>query len=328
MNALCIGPVGHKVQFRGLFWRAAATASILWMVAGDCAVARAFSEPLSYFDDPANGGGGGRWFTGSPAEGYGCSVCHTGTPTQPTWAFQVEGLPSAGYVPGSVYDLRLTWPDFAAHARQLRAMMGTPSMGVVAELASETGTASGSLDIDTKNPTQEELCQLPAGMPGMALYSVKPGLAPADATSKVAHCDANKLGSRCLLTVRACGADEVRVRWTAPSEYQGPIWFSAGFVATEQFSGTPDGDSVNEITRPLLPATSGAASYEAQLKGACSIARDASAAPTGWLAALSFGWIALGVRSARRRHRRHQRPTRPTRPTRNHSDAARGERAT
>jgi hypothetical protein len=308
MNALCIGPVGHKVVLRGLFWQAWAAASILGLVVGDCSVARAFSEPLSYFDDAVNGGGGGRWFTGSPAEGYGCSVCHTGLPTQPTWAFLVEGLPAAGYVPGAVYDLRLSWPDFAARARQLRGLMGTPSMGVVAELASETGTASGSLDIDAQNPSAAEQCQLPPGMPGMDLYSVKPALSPAEGTSKVAHCDANKIGTRCLVTVRACGAEEVRMRWTAPAEYQGPIWFSAGFVATEQLSGTPDGDSVNEVTRPLLPATSGSARYDAQLHGGCSVARFAPHARTTWPAALALGWIWLSLRRARRTRRAAQEP--------------------
>ena len=38
--------------------------------------AHAFSEPLLYPEDPLNGGGGGRFFTGSPLDAYSCAVCH------------------------------------------------------------------------------------------------------------------------------------------------------------------------------------------------------------------------------------------------------------
>src|SRR5262245_23122316 len=43
--------------------------------------ARAFSDPTIYGKYPSQklGGGGGRYFTGSPADGYSCSVCHTAT---------------------------------------------------------------------------------------------------------------------------------------------------------------------------------------------------------------------------------------------------------
>ncbi|MEE9384391.1 MAG: hypothetical protein V3V08_13385 [Nannocystaceae bacterium] len=41
---------------------------------------RAFSEPSSYADPTPEGGGGGRWFTGSVADRYTCDVCHGSAP--------------------------------------------------------------------------------------------------------------------------------------------------------------------------------------------------------------------------------------------------------
>jgi hypothetical protein len=290
------------VRFAGLSSGAWIAASLVLGGLGQPGRARAFSEPLTYFDDPANGGGGGRWFTGSPAEGYGCSVCHTGAPGQPTYPFYVEGLPANGYVAGTAYDIRLAWPEFGAHAHDLRAVMGTPAVSVVAEFVAENGTASGTLDIDPKHPTADEVCELAAGVPGMKLYSVRPAVSLAEGTSEVTHCDANKLGTRCLLAVRSCGVREVRARWTAPPTWQGPIWFAAGFVATDQISGNPEGDSVNEVVRPLMPATSGAARYEALLHNGCSVTDlTVPTTTTAWPAALSLGFAWLVRHRVRRR---------------------------
>jgi hypothetical protein len=59
-------------------------ARAFWL-AGLCLVAlplpvHAFSDPARFGKYPEEegglGGGGGRFFTGSPADGYGCSVCH------------------------------------------------------------------------------------------------------------------------------------------------------------------------------------------------------------------------------------------------------------
>lgn len=288
------------MRSRRSFTRASVAAVCLCAAALACGKAHAFSEPLYYSSDPAGGGSGGRWFTGSPAEGYGCTVCHTGNAGQPAptvYPLHVEGLPPAGYVPGAVYDLRLSWPEFALRAQALRQAMGSPSMGVVAELVAENGTASGSIDVDPANATPGELCELPAGMPGMDLYSVpSPGTSHMAMTvaRKVTHCDANQLEARCLLAVRSCGAQEVRLRWTAPPQWEGPIWFSAGFVATDQLSGTPDGDSVHEVALPLMPASSGSAQYESLLHGGCStVAVGASSSEIALPLAALLVWLGL-----------------------------------
>jgi MYXO-CTERM domain-containing protein len=257
-------------------------------------VAHAFSEPRSYFDDPAKGGGGGRWFTGSPAEGYGCSVCHTGFGPEPLY---VDGLPTTGYLPGTTYDIRLAWPEFAKLATDVQnaANPQTPSMGLVAELVAENGVASGSIEIDKKTTVVAEQCEVPAGQPAAQLYSVH----PAKPTAETSSCEANGLGQRCLVAVLGCGAQQLHFRWTAPPQWQGPIWFAAGFVATAQISGNPQGDAVNEMTRVLMPATSGNKIYETQLHGGCSVASTPRSTKSA--APLALGVLGLVLLALQRR---------------------------
>jgi hypothetical protein len=227
--------------------------------------ARAFSEPRTYAADPVAGGGGNRWFTGSPAEGYSCSDCHTGGMGARLY---VEGLPDKTYVPGAVYDVRLSWPEFASEYttryQQLKAApvpgVNPPSMGVLAEIVADSGQGGGTIEIaDNSDAMPGERCI--SGRLGTDLYSVKPGLKTVKAQRK---CQAGALGERCVLAARACGPQELRFRWTAPPVSQGAIWFAAGFVTTAQFSGNPQGDGVTETTRVLLPAGEG--KYESVLR--------------------------------------------------------------
>ncbi|MDD9936657.1 MAG: hypothetical protein OXT09_23800 [Myxococcales bacterium] len=228
--------------------------------------AHAFTEPRSYFDDAQNGGGGGRWFTGSPAEGYGCGVCHTGHGPE---ELTIEGLPEDGYVPGQQYDIRIAWPDFARRAAEIREQGDEPaSMGLIVELVTETGIGSGAVQVAAAVDADEgELCVLPAGEHAAQLFRVRPGEETVQET--LARCEAGTLGRRCIVAVVSCGAEELQFTWTAPSEWQGPIWFSAGFVATEEVSGDPSDDAVTEVLRPLLPAASMADHYESRLSGGC-----------------------------------------------------------
>jgi hypothetical protein len=267
---------GRRAHVRGdessLAVRCTAAAIALAIAAVPC-VASAFSEPLSYFDDSALGGGGGRWFTGSPAEGYGCSVCHSGG----TAKLQVTGLHTGGYAPGFVYDVTLAWPEFAARYNALNAapLPGAepPSMGLVAELVSDSGLGAGHVEVlDPSVSSPLDLCQPLPGTTERAraaqLYSVRPG-EPTE--PKELSCDAGALGQRCLIAVPACGAEQLHVRWTPPATPVGPIWFAAGFVTTDAISGTPQGDSVKEYARALLPASSSAVRYESEIDGGCSV---------------------------------------------------------
>ncbi|MDH5672148.1 MAG: hypothetical protein OEZ06_08365 [Myxococcales bacterium] len=281
------------------FGRAAALL-IVAAISAQPRAARAFTEPRSYFDDANNGGGGGRWFTGSPAEGYGCDVCHG---DKEPLTLRIEGVPENGYVPGQRYELNIAWPDFARRAAEIRQQGEEPSsMGLVLELVAETGMASGSLEVAPAADAEDgELCVLPEGAQATKLFRVRPGEAT---TEEAVRCDANALGQRCLAAVLSCGAEETRISWTAPPTWQGAIWLSAGFVATEKVSGDPHSDAVTMISRPLLPAASAAEHYETRLRGSCAVSAIASrhGAP-GRTPIWMLGALALWTARRRWRHR-------------------------
>jgi hypothetical protein len=274
--------------------------------------ARAFSEPLTYIDEARFGGGGGRWFPSSPAEGYGCSACHTGGGTA---KLAVSGLPEAGYTPGATYEIILAWPEFAARARALRMIPGStqrPAVGLVAELVAESGLGGGRLElIDPALATPAETCQVPGGGIAAELYAMLPGEPPVP-ESRV-NCDAVALGQRCILAAISCGAEQVRARWTAPLQSVGPIWFSAGFVTTDALESTAANDAVLEITSPIQPVTAASERYESTLEGGCRVTHAAlgggraqrsdalSARQSAWLVSLSVIAFALRRRAGRRR---------------------------
>lgn len=270
--------------------------------AGIPVAARAFTEPRTYAEAASKGGGGGRWFTASPAEGHGCSVCHTGSRAA---SLDIVGLPERGYVPGKRYDVRISWPEFAKRAATLRERdEGPPSMGLVAELVAETGEGSGAIEIDAaEDASSGELCVVPEGMTAAQLFGVR----PVDQTvEEGTHCEANGLGARCLVAVLSCGAREVRLHWTAPADVKGTIWFAAGFVTTEHARSDVEGDAVAEVAIPLARAGSGSERYEMQLDGGCSVVGPSRAVrdvPPWWLAALCSVLAWLRVRSRERRVR-------------------------
>lgn len=263
--------------------------------------AHAYTEPRTYFESPDRGGGGGRWFTGSPAEGYGCSVCHSGRAPE---ELRVEGLPLDGYEPGEIYEVRLSWPKFAARAREIRETRAEPaSAGLVAEFVAQTGQAAGTLTVAAAEDARNaELCVLPEGVQAAQLYGMRPGAA---VTEEGIHCEANGLGRRCIAAMLACGSEEMRLQWTAPAEPQGAIWFAAGFVATEHKSGDAERDGVTEILRVMRPA-SASGNHEETLRAGCSVLRGSGRQDghaRGWLAGAFLASIALRLRKRRVRGR-------------------------
>jgi hypothetical protein len=266
---------------------------------GSVPVALAFSEPSSYLDAPLQGGGGGRWFTGSPADGYSCDVCHTGSPTQPQYPLYAAGFPEDGYVPGQTYELQLRWPEFAAQDQLARQTKGADptSMGLVAEFVSESGIGSGVVEVPRKGAADTALCVFPPKGVSAQVH----GVAPAAESTESSRCDSKSLGERCVLTVRACGAQEVRFRWTAPPQYQDVVWFSAGFVATDRLSSNPEGDSVALFSTPLFTASSDVKGYESVLHGGgCSIDAGSLRANAGGLFAIALALLGLARRAGRR----------------------------
>lgn len=282
----------------------------------------AYSTPAAFSALAPTGGGGGRYFTGSPAEGYGCAVCHETQDDAVEFPAYVSGLPLDGYGLAVAQQVVISWPEFADRWRQVKPDptvaldpdVPPPAMGLLAEFVAENGKASGTLEVDTRGATEAELCERtrPNLDPKAAaqLYQVRPGLEAKqikpDSTGMM-RCTADQLGQRCILAMKSCGARELRVTWTTPKSWQGPIWFSGGFVATDKISGSYDADSVSEISIPLLPKNSQNSTYRQVLSGSCSMiyARQSTGPPPVWVfgpcLVLALGWVRVSLRTTRRR---------------------------
>jgi len=291
-----------------------------WACTSASSSAHAYSAPEAYAEPPSAGGGGGRWFTGSPAEGLGCSVCHSAAPGQREFPLYVAGLPlDAGYSLAGKQQIVLSWPEFAARWAELRPDptlapapdAPSPSVGLVAEFVAESEKGSGTIEIDTAAAGAAELCEMtrPNLKPrlGVKLYQVRPRLQPLllkPDPSGMLRCESRQLGQRCVLALSSCGAHQVRFTWTAPSTFEGPIWFSAGFVATEALGGTFEQDSVQEVSLPVVQAGTQASEYHSVLRPGCALVEPAARSGMPIAAALTIA--ALLGRRAVRRTRRHR----------------------
>lgn len=195
--------------------------------------AQAFSDPLSFADDVRLGGGGGRYFTGSPADGYGCNVCHAGA--EPP-AVEVLGLPTHGYAPGASYEISVAWPPSAEH------------IGLALEITDAQGVAAGTLRLPPPHELPEaERCEPIAD-------AVMAG---------VLH---EQLG-RSVLQVPDCGARRVRVLWTAPQAAPGTVLFAGGLVAADGMANV-EADGVTMFARTLTRSGEPAVN---SLQGSCSV---------------------------------------------------------
>ncbi len=223
--------------------------------------ASAYLDP-GRFDAPAlEGGTEGRAFTGAPADGYGCGVCHRGGVAP---ALALGGLPPLGYQPGETYEFELAFPADARFA------------SAVLELADGAGHGVGRLMALPEGAlTDEDRCG-PGGEGATALLPLE---------------------GRFVARTSACGARRARVRWTAPSTAVPDLRLFAGLVVSDG-SGDPEGDGVAAVAF-ALPARDAPALETARLSQRCAVSGPGiGAAPLAvWLAALA----ALVVRSARRR---------------------------
>jgi hypothetical protein len=183
-------------------------------------VARAFSDPSSFALPPTQAGGGGRFFTGSPADGYTCKVCHVGGVET---SLRVLGLPLAGYVSQQRYEIVVDWPDTI------------DKISLAAELTDAQGKPVGTLRLPPNNETQPaEFCAPASDMvPAASLTDAGAG--------------------RQIISVPDCGAKQLRFLWTAPINDIGPVWFASSAVVSNGMGDT-DGDGVTDVTRVIAPA--------------------------------------------------------------------------
>ncbi len=79
--------------------------ALMFLFASTPALCHAFSGIQMFAEPVSLGGGGGRYFTASYFDGYGCNVCHGGGVAPQV---QVNGLP-VNYQPGVTYDIEVSW---------------------------------------------------------------------------------------------------------------------------------------------------------------------------------------------------------------------------
>jgi hypothetical protein len=228
----------------------------------------AFSDPKIYGDRAETGGGGGRWFTGSPAEGYGCAVCHAGGGEVP---LNVTGLPADGYVPGTPYIVKLNWAQVAAFSAAAEQRGLRPVSSLVAEFVGEDGNGAGDVTLEPNFAMPAEQCKkTSAADPTRFAATMFNSTAP---SADVLECSTSQKNQRCIVGTYPCGSSELRIKWKAPSQWRGPIWFSAGFVTTENATGVPnDNDFVTELVVPMNAKSDGPL-YETTLDAGCSVLR-------------------------------------------------------
>jgi hypothetical protein len=199
-------------------------------------VARAYSSFGDYVRPIQEGGGGGRLFSGTPADGYGCKVCHRGAQGAP---LQIEGLPIDGYQPGQTYAFTLRWPATTPHVALMAEL--TDAAGRPAGLTALTPYASWELGERCENGfPAADVCRVDAGGGGCC-RDLEPNR---DACSFPS--------ARSVLWVLDCGSRLARVTWTAPDASAGDVWFSTEMVTSNlQFDAIGDGvTSVRTLIRP------------------------------------------------------------------------------
>jgi hypothetical protein len=226
-------------------------------------------------------------------------------------------LPLEGYTVQEAREVVISWPEFSQRWREIKPdpmaplLPGAPvpAMGMTAEFVAESGKASGVIEIRGGMATPAEQCEItrPNLQPrlGVRLYQVRAGVAPFQVKpdgNGTLRCEARHLGQRCIIALQSCGAQQARFIWTPPATQEGPIWFSAGFVTSEQLTGTPDNDGVYDLSVPIVQGGAGSSRYQETLRGTCAVSgRSAHGASIVWPASfvLALGWLAR--RASRRR---------------------------
>lgn len=177
-------------------------------------VSQAFSGGETFGKPPEMGGGGGRYFTASIFDGYGCSVCHRGG-TPPN--VQINGLPVNGYQPGTTYNIELTWTNPAI------------PVGLQLEIVGRDGRVPGQVVLPDEASTDvRDRC---GGIP----------------TGKVASYEI-PVGTRKVLGVEPCRAQSLHFRFTPANVAD--LAFSMSAV-TSNNQADLEGDGVTTVRKVL-----------------------------------------------------------------------------
>lgn len=237
--------------------------------------AQAFRNPDFFGDSAEGGGGGGKYFTVSRAEGYGCAVCHT--PGEAV-AVQLRNLPKDGYLPGQAYRITVDWPD------------DMPSVALNVEMTDFDGAPFGQL------LAPDPLTLAPAD------------LCPDSDQPSAGQSIPEEPGGRRVLLIAECGQAQTSFDWIAPSApAQG--YFSASITFSNR-DGKLTGDSVVDLAESV--GIQGLTQPTAnKYQGQCS-ALTPAAVTSGQGARKLVAWVALAyvLRLRRRRRQQEKRQTR------------------
>ena len=215
------------------------------------------------FEAPViEGGGGGRFFTGAPADGYTCAVCHRGGGSP---QIQVDGIPAEGWDPGATYELAITLPTI------------TRNTGATLEIADVNGVGAGTLGV----------------LPDADLVAADRCRTMERATGLVT------LPGRLVARTEVCGATQTRVLWTAPAIIPEELRL---FVVTVAGNDSSDvsGDGVSTLAIPLR-ARGSPEIGAGRLEQRCSVSAVGAAARSAWWLAPLVGALLLFRRARRKR---------------------------
>jgi hypothetical protein len=223
--------------------------------AGVPAAARAYRDPATFSAPVLEGGAAGRAFSGAPADGYTCNVCHRGGHAP---RVTVSGVPDAGWEPGITYDLTVSFPE------------GARTVGAALEFSGPDGRAAGALEL----PAEGDLEAADRCRDGTVATVRESGR------------------GRSVVRTRGCGARQVRVRWTAPDVASPGVRLFVAAVAADD-SGTPDGDGASALALPLAqrgaPPVEGPTVTQRGCTAAAAPDRREPAVGAGLLV-LAFAW--------------------------------------
>ncbi len=174
-------------------------------------MANAYSKSTRYARDTMAGGGGGRFFTGAPGDGFTCGVCHGQTPGP---SIKLAGAPDDVYEPGETYEISIQWDP-------------ADQFAVSASVAFDDGAPAGTLALEPFEE-QSEFDKCAAG----------------PVASELLH-DARY--GRSVAAMIPCGATRLDLVWTAPERSDScgsdAVLYIAGVAGDD--SDDPEGDQVS-----------------------------------------------------------------------------------
>jgi MYXO-CTERM domain-containing protein len=236
--------------------------TVLALLLTNVGSAHAFSDPFSFNLTPIVAGGGGRFFTGSPSDGYTCKTCHVGGQAPKV---SVLGLPLSGYKPGGRYEVSIRWP-----AEQTK-------ISLALELTDGKGKAAGTLRLPPLEETQPgEFCE------------------PASEQLLAAQLNDMNEG-REIINLPECESKSLRFLWTAPMTDVGQVWFSGSMVQSDG-EQDPYHDGVTDFGRII-----GSPAVASTTNGECSVTRVGGASSNVAAFALLGLCGVLWLRSCKRR---------------------------